>query len=76
LLKSQFYTLKNAFTPVNNISMKKFTMGGAIIGSGLGSYIPLLWGSASMLSMSSVLFSGLGAIFGIWVGFKLGKMLE
>jgi hypothetical protein len=56
--------------------MKKFVWFGMLIGSGIGSYIPLLWGQSSILSMSSMLFSGLGAILGIWVGFKLGKMLE
>ena len=42
------------------------------IGGTVGAYIPLLWGD-SALSMSSVFFSGLGGIGGIWLGYKLGK---
>lgn len=43
-----------------------------IVGSGIGSAIPLIWG-ASMLSMSSMVFGALGAIAGIWVGFKINN---
>ena len=42
------------------------------IGSVVGAYIPLLWGS-SAFSMSSVIFSAVGGFAGIWVGFKLGN---
>lgn len=41
-----------------------------IIGSTLGSMIPGLWGD-SFLSISSILWSGAGAIAGIFVAFKL-----
>jgi hypothetical protein len=33
-------------------------------------YIPLLWG-AEYFSFVSISFSGAGALFGIWAGFKL-----
>lgn len=46
---------------------------GMIIGSIVGGYIPTLFG-AGLLSYSSVLFSGLGAIVGIWVGYKLSDL--
>ena len=42
------------------------------IGSTIGGMIPNLWG-ASFLSFSSILFSGLGAIAGIWLGFKISR---
>jgi hypothetical protein len=45
---------------------------GMSLGGVLGGYIPMLWG-ADFLSYSAVLFSGLGSIFGIWVGYKLSS---
>lgn len=47
---------------------------GMFVGSGVGSYAPLFWGG-SVLSMASLLFAGLGGILGIYLGFKLGKMM-
>jgi len=38
---------------------------GMTIGSIIGGYIPTLWG-AGLLSYSSILFSGIGAIIGVW----------
>lgn len=46
-----------------------FTM---VIGSGIGSYVPTLWG-AGMFSLFPVLFSAVGGIVGIYIGFKLGQ---
>lgn len=45
---------------------------GMTIGSIIGGYIPTLWG-AGLLSYSSVLFSGLGGILGVWIGYKMGN---
>jgi uncharacterized membrane protein YeaQ/YmgE (transglycosylase-associated protein family) len=45
---------------------------GVIVGSVAGGYIPALWG-ADFLSLSSIVFSALGAFLGIYVGFKLGS---
>ena len=42
------------------------------IGTMLGAYLPLLWGD-SALSMSSVIFSGIGGFTGIWLGYKIGR---
>lgn len=42
----------------------------AAIGGFFGGYIPLLWG-AGYFSFSSIFFSSLGSIAGIWIGFKL-----
>lgn len=47
---------------------------GAIVGSTVGSFIPGLWG-AGLFSMSSVILSTVGGIFGIWLGFKLSHMI-
>lgn len=43
---------------------------GMIVGSTIGGFIPDLWG-AGILSFSSILLSGIGAIVGIYVAFKL-----
>ncbi len=45
---------------------------GMFIGSIIGGYIPILFG-ASLISYSSVLFSGIGGILGIWIGYKLSN---
>ena len=42
------------------------------IGGLIGGYIPALWG-AGIFSMSSIIFNTLGAILGIWIGFKLSR---
>lgn len=47
---------------------------GMIIGSFVGSYIPTLWG-VDVLSMASIIFSTLGGIGGIFVGFYISKMM-
>ena len=43
---------------------------GVTIGGLVGGFIPLLWG-ASELSFSSIIFSTIGAIIGIWVAYKI-----
>lgn len=43
---------------------------GLFIGSTIGGLIPPLWG-ASMFSFSSIIFTAIGGIVGIWVGLKL-----
>ena len=38
----------------------------------VGGYVPVLWG-ASSFSMSSFLFGVIGAIAGIWAGFRISE---
>jgi hypothetical protein len=45
---------------------------GIFIGSTIGGLIPELW-DASMFSYASVLFGGIGALAGLWIGLKLGN---
>ncbi|MFA6908263.1 MAG: hypothetical protein WC289_00055 [Patescibacteria group bacterium] len=45
------------------------------IGGALGGYLPTLWG-ASALEVSSVIGSTIGGFFGLWAGYKIGKMIE
>ncbi len=40
--------------------------------SAAGGYIPLLWGDG-YLSISSVVLTAVGGIFGIWLGYKLSN---
>ena len=41
-----------------------------IIGSTIGGIIPELWG-AGMFSYASLLLSGIGALVGLWIAFKI-----
>ncbi len=45
---------------------------GMIIGSVIGGYIPTLWG-AGWISYPSVFFSGVGAILGVLIGYKISN---
>lgn len=42
------------------------------IGSTLGSFIPTLWG-AGFLSLASVIFSTMGGLLGIYIGYRLNQ---
>lgn len=53
------------------MSKKTLVTLGTIIGSVVGGYLPALFG-VSMFSYASILTSGIGAILGIWIGYKLG----
>ncbi|NCN52257.1 hypothetical protein GW943_00380 [Candidatus Parcubacteria bacterium] len=41
-----------------------------IVGGAIGGYVPILWG-ASYFSFSSIIGNAVGAIFGIWLAFRL-----
>jgi uncharacterized membrane protein YeaQ/YmgE (transglycosylase-associated protein family) len=43
---------------------------GILIGSTIGGFIPELWG-ADLFSYSAVLLSGVGALVGLFIGYKL-----
>lgn len=52
------------------MSRKTAIWGGMMVGSTIGSFLPLLWGD-SALSMSSILLSAVGGVLGIWGGLRL-----
>ncbi len=54
------------------MSAKFLVFLGMIIGSTIGGYIPTLFG-AGLLSYTSVLFSGIGGILGVIIGYKLSN---
>ncbi len=55
--------------------MKTFVTIGLLIGSTIGGYLPSLWG-AGLFSFSSIIFSAVGAIAGIYLGFKFAQSMD
>lgn len=45
---------------------------GMAVGSTLGGFIPNLWGT-SVLSLAGFVCSGIGALFGIWIAYKVAN---
>ncbi len=56
------------------MSRKSFIWGGLFIGTTLGGMVPILWGG-SMFSMSAIFLTAVGGIVGIWIGFRLAKLI-
>jgi len=54
------------------MSSKTLIFLGLFTGYLVGGYIPVLFGD-SMFSYLSVITSALGAILGVWVGYKISK---
>ena len=54
---------------------RKFIWLGLIVGATGGNFVPLLWGGGAF-SMSGLLFSVIGGFAGIWLGYKVGNLLE
>ncbi len=52
---------------------KSLIMIGLVVGSTIGSYLPMVWG-ASWLSITSVLTGGVGGLLGIWAGYKVSRL--
>ena len=51
---------------------KKMVWLGMFLGSLIGGFIPNLWG-AGAISFSGIIFSTIGAIAGIYIGFKISN---
>lgn len=56
------------------MSMKTFVWGGYAIGSTIGGFIPSFW-DTSIFSFSGLIFSTVGGMLGIYIGYKLAKGL-
>ncbi len=52
----------------SQMSTKTAVWMGTLIGSTIGSLIPMIWNGGAF---SYILWGGIGAIAGIWCGFKL-----
>ena len=57
---------------VPRVSKKMLIWLGLTAGSGIGGYLPALWGG-DLISFSSVLLSAAGGIVGIWLGYRFGE---
>ena len=55
-----------------HMERKKLIWIGILVGSFIGSYVPLLWG-AGVFSFSSIILGGVGSVAGIYLGFRLGE---
>ncbi|MEI6238531.1 MAG: hypothetical protein WCP15_03295 [bacterium] len=56
------------------MSAKSLIWGGVLIGSAVGGAIPMLWGEGE-ISFSSLILSSVGALVGIYLGYRLSKVL-
>lgn len=56
------------------MSRKTLIWIGIFVGSTIGGFVPMLW-HAGLFSLSSVLFSTIGGVIGIWVGYRLSEYL-
>ncbi len=66
-----FTTLCELLTGFMNAT-RTFIWVGMIVGSTVGGFIPALWGE-SLFSVASMFFATVGGIFGIWLGYRLGR---
>ena len=53
---------------------KKLIWIGMFVGSTIGNMVPMLWGG-DMMSVSGILFSLVGGLAGIWVGYRWGQSM-
>lgn len=49
---------------------------GALIGGIAGAYVPALWGDTDIFSGWSILYSTIGGIVGIWLGYVIARRIE
>lgn len=54
------------------MSKKSLITLGLIVGSTVGGYLPVFFG-AGIFSYISIITSGIGAVLGVWIGYKLGE---
>ncbi len=51
---------------------KKFVWTGMIVGSTIGSFLPVVWGG-SEFSFASVIWGAIGGFAGIWFGIRISR---
>lgn len=56
------------------MNTKSFIWLGMFVGSTIAGFLPGLWG-AGFFSLAGLVFSSIGALAGIWVGYKVGNAL-
>ncbi len=52
------------------MSLKVWAIIGATVGGLLGGYIPAIWGNNDLFSVVSIIWSLIGGLAGIWLGYK------
>lgn len=59
------------------MSTKSLVWMGMAVGSTVGSFVPYLWGGdSSIFSISSLFWSSVFAVLGIWAAYKLGERIN
>jgi hypothetical protein len=51
---------------------KRIIMFTTVVGLTIGGFVPALWGSGG-ISFSSIIFSAIGGVLGIYAGYKLTR---
>ncbi len=64
-----FYLRNKAYTKTMDT---KLIWMGMFVGSLLGGYVPLIWGGDAF-SLAGVLWGGIGAFIGVWLGWKISR---
>ena len=69
-----FFILKQCYNInyINKMERKTLIWIGVFVGSIVGGSLPMIWGDG-MFSFSSNIFSILGGLVGIYLGFKFGE---
>ena len=60
------------FGILHPMGQKSIITVGMILGSTIGGFVPALWGG-DVFSFSSIFFSVIGGIAGIWLAFRLTR---
>jgi len=55
------------------MNSKPFVWVGMVLGSMIGGYVPALWGDTNIFSFASLILGTIGAIAGIYIGFKMSQ---
>jgi uncharacterized membrane protein YeaQ/YmgE (transglycosylase-associated protein family) len=55
------------------MNSKPFVWIGMFVGSLIGGYIPALWGDTNLFSFASLILGTIGAVAGIYLGWKMSR---
>jgi len=55
------------------MNSKPFVWVGMFVGSMIGGYIPALWGDTNIFSFASLILGTVGAVAGIYAGWKISR---
>jgi uncharacterized membrane protein YeaQ/YmgE (transglycosylase-associated protein family) len=49
---------------------------GFFVGSSVGGFVPSAWGDNNFFSLAGLFFSVVGAVVGIWAGYRIAQNLD